>query len=296
MSDRRVKFSTSSKGSSKSHRSRDDSGVGSSSSEQASLGGRPDRRFTVEDYEDQLNNVGALQEALGQANQKVEHYQKMYNDLDAELTKAHRLSRDAEKRYREECERTARLERLNKSLEDERVILSKENMELRAENDELRDQRDDYRQRYLTLSEPVIESTMRGGSGEPSSPRLRRSTSKHRDAISSIRKNVEQKEEKPNTSRHHRRSSSVSVRPGARSSSKKPYIEKMPGPSSPSDKYHINYTTGPTDIPSGSNDQALYSSIPRTSQQVAPSSYRDVPQTGNYIMYPLDDPRGRRRG
>ncbi|KAI1471765.1 uncharacterized protein F4812DRAFT_191511 [Daldinia caldariorum] len=296
MSDRRVKFSTSSKGSSKSHRSHDDSGLGSSSSEQASLGGRPDRRFTAEDYEDQLNNVGALQEALGQANQKVEQYQKKYDELNGDLTKAHRLNRDTEKRYREECERNARLERLNKNLEDEIRVLSKENLELKTENEELRDQRDDYRQRYFTLSEPVIDSTMRGGSGEPSSPRLRRSTSKHRDAIGSMRKNAEQREEKPNSSRHHRRSPSVSVRPGARSSSKKPYIEKMPGPPSPSDRYHTNYITGPTDTTFGSTDKALYSSTPRTSQPAAPSSYRDVPPTGNYIPYPLEDPRGRRRG
>lgn len=296
MSDRRVKFSTSSKGSSKSHRSRDDSGVGSSSSEQASLGGRPDRRFTAEDYEDQLYNVGALQEALGQANQKVEQLQKKCNDQDAELTKSHRLTRDAEKRYREECERTTRLERLNKNLEDERVLLSEQVMELKADYDDMRDQRDDYRQRYLALADPVIDSTMRGGSGEPSPPTLRRSGSKHRDAIGSIRKNTEHKEEKPNTSRHNRRSLSVSVRTGGRSSSKKPYIERMPGPPSPSERYQSNYTTGPMDIPSGSADPALYSSIPRTSQPATPSSYQGVPQTGNYIPYPLHDQRGRRRG
>ncbi|KAI8959539.1 hypothetical protein F5Y11DRAFT_299278 [Daldinia sp. FL1419] len=289
MSDRRVKFSTSSK-TSKSHHSRDDSGVGSSSSEQTSLGGRPDRRFTAEDYEDQLYSVGALQEALGQANQKVEHLQKRCNDLDAELTKAHRLTRDAEKRYREECERTTRLERLNKNLEEERITQSEQIMDLKATCDDLRDQRDDYKQKYYALVEPVIERAMRGGSGEPSHPKLKRSGSKHRDSITSARNNTEHKEEKPNSSRHHRRSSSVSVRPGGRSSSKKPYIERMPGPPGP------NYTTTPIDIPSGSADPALYSSIPRSSQIAKPSSYQDVPQTGNYVPYPLHDQRGRRRG
>ncbi|KAF3071056.1 hypothetical protein GL218_00502 [Daldinia childiae] len=294
MSDRRVKFSTSSKGSSKSHRSRDDSGVGSSSSEQASLGGRPDRRFTAEDFEDQLYNVGALQEALGQANQKAEQFEKKCNEQDAELTRSHRLTREAEKRYREECERTTRLERLNKSLEDERVRLSEQVREREDDYNDMKDQRDEYRRKYLALADPVIDSTMRGGSGEPSPPTLRRSGSKHRDAIGSIKKNTEHKEEMSNSSRHHRRSLSVSVRPGGRSNSKKPYIEKMPRPPSPSERYQSNYTTGPMEIPSA--DPALYSSIPRTSQPATPSSYQGVPQTGNYIPYPLHDQRGRRRG
>ncbi|KAI1136821.1 hypothetical protein F5Y05DRAFT_104984 [Hypoxylon sp. FL0543] len=302
MSDRHVKFQVStpsSKGSPKGRRSRElvhDSGVGSSSSEQASFGGRPDRRFTAEDYEDQLYSVGALQEALGQANKKVEHFQKKCGDLDNELTKAHRVARENDKLYRDECDRNERLERINRELEDLKTAQAVQIEELKAALNEMRDERDEYRQRYLTLANPVIDSTMRGGSGEPSSPRLRRSGSRQdlhqKDSKAPSRRHAEHKEEKPASSRHHRRSSSLSVNPSARSSSRKPYIERMPP--SPSTRYSGNYTVGTTD----SADPAYYSASPRNPYAATPSTYgvSDIPLTGDYVPYPLYESRGRRRG
>ncbi|KAI0837446.1 hypothetical protein F5Y06DRAFT_89623 [Hypoxylon sp. FL0890] len=302
MSDRHVTFqisTPSSKGSPKDRRSRElahDSGVGSSSSEQASLGGRPDRRFTAEDYEDQLYSVGALQEALGQANKKVEHFQKKCGDLDNELTKAHRVARENDKLYREECDRNQRLERINRELEAEKIAQAERIKELKAAYDEMKDERDEYRQKYINLVDPVIDSTMRGGSGEPSSPRLRRSGSRQdlhqKESKGPSRRHGEHREEKATSSRHHRRSSSLSVNPGARSSSKKPYIERMP-PSPPS-RYSGNYTVGPAD----STEPTYYSAAPRNSYATTPSSYRtvtDIPTTGDYVPYPLHETRGRRR-
>ncbi|OTA55209.1 hypothetical protein K449DRAFT_438759 [Hypoxylon sp. EC38] len=301
MSDRHVKFqvsTSSSKGSPKGRRSRElghDSGVGSSSSEQASFGGRPDRRFTAEDYEDQLYSVGALQEALGQANKKVEHFQKKCGDLDNELTKAHRVARENDKLYREECDRNQRLERINKELEAEKIAQAEQIKELKAAYDEMRDERDEYRQRYLNLADPVMDSTMRGGSGEPSTPRLRRSGSKqdlHQKEPKSSRRHGEHREEKATSSRHHRRSSSLSVNPSSRSSGKKPYIERMPP--SPSSRYSGHYTVGPADP----TDPVYYSHSPRTAYAETPPPYlggRNTPPTGNYVPYPLYENRGRRR-
>ncbi|KAI1411244.1 hypothetical protein F5Y13DRAFT_64523 [Hypoxylon sp. FL1857] len=300
MSDRHVKFqvsTSSSKGSPKGRRSRElghDSGVGSSSSEQASLGGRPDRRFTAEDYEDQLYSVGALQEALGQANKKVEHFQKKCGDLDDELTKAHRVARENDKLYREECDRTQKLERINKELEEENFAQAEQIKELKAAYNEMRDERDEYKQRCLILENPVLDSTMRGGSGEPSSPRLRRSGSRHdlHQESKGTRRHGEHREDKATSSRHHRRSSSVSVNPGARSSSKKPYIERMP-PSPSSKRYSGNYTIGPAE-----STEPFYPPAPRNSYAATPSSYHgvgDIPSTGNYVPYPLYESRGRRR-
>ncbi|KAI0098599.1 hypothetical protein F4776DRAFT_669317 [Hypoxylon sp. NC0597] len=292
MSDRHVKFqvsTSSSKGSPKGRRSRElghDSGVGSSSSGQASFGGRPDRGFTAGDYEDQLYSVGALQEALGQANQKVEHFQKRCDLLDNELTIAHRIARENDKLYREECDRNQRLERINKELEAEKIAQAEQIKELKAAYDEMRDERDEYRQRYLKLVDPVIETTMRGGSGEPSSPRHHQKESK------STRKHGEHREEKATSSRHNRRSSSLSVNTGSRTSSKKPYIERMP--SSPSSRYSGHYTVGPAD----STDPAYYSNTPRSPYPpgAAPSYHgvSDIPPTGNYIQYPLYEHHGRR--
>ncbi|KAI2632175.1 hypothetical protein GGR54DRAFT_21821 [Hypoxylon sp. NC1633] len=294
-SDRRVKFQLSS--SPKSHRGREhahDSGVGSSSSDQASRGGRVDRRFTAEDYESQLYNVSALQEALGQANKKVAEFQQKCFDLDIELAKAHKDTRDTEKLYRDECERSERLQRLNKDLEDDRVVMQEQNQELKAAFDEMRDERNEYHQRYIELTDPVVETTMRGGSGEPASPRLSRTGSRrdkdYKESRGPGRKHPEHREEKASSSRHHRRSMSVSVKPGARSSSKKPYIEKMPEPSSPTVRYSGNYVTASTDYPSASR------TVPRISAPAPSSAYQVDPPNGNYVAYPLHEHRGRHRG
>ncbi|KAI2611515.1 uncharacterized protein GGS25DRAFT_199537 [Hypoxylon fragiforme] len=276
MSDRRVKFQLSSgKGSSK-HHGREpahDSGVGSLSSDQASLGGRPDRRFT-EDYESQLYNVGSLQEALGQANLKVEHLQKKCTDLDGELTKAHRSARDADRRYREECDRNGRLERVNKDLEEEIVNKTEKIAELKAALDSMKLERDDYRQRYYTLSESG--NNIRGGSGGTSPPRLSRSGSKH-------------DKEKPTSSHHPRRSSSI--KPTTHSSNRKPYIEKMPDVSS-SSRHSGNYTTISVDLPVSRTDPAYHSNVPRSPHYATLPPHQTPRETGDYVAYPIRGYRG----
>ncbi|KAI2632481.1 hypothetical protein GGS26DRAFT_77910 [Hypomontagnella submonticulosa] len=275
MSDsRRVRFSPPSRGSA-GHRSRE-----------------PGHDSGVEDYEDQVYNISALQEALGQANKKVEHSQQKCVDLDAELTRAHRIARDTDKLYRAECDRVEKLERINKGLQEERIAQEEQIRELKADYDSLRDERDEYRQKYLSLAEPVIESTMRGGSGEPSSPRLRRSGSKHdKESRVTSKRHSGYGEEKGGPSRHHRRSSSLSIQPGGRSSSKRPYIEKMPEAPGP---YGGNYTTAPIDYMSVSPVDPLISSVPRTSRPATRQT--DAPSTGDYIPYPLHERRGEQRG
>lgn len=86
-----------------------DSGLGSLSSEQASKGGRPDRRFTDEDYSDQLYNVAALQEALGQSNKTVELRSQECRELREQVKEGNKRYRDLEKSFRSECERNEQL-------------------------------------------------------------------------------------------------------------------------------------------------------------------------------------------
>ncbi|KAI0181603.1 hypothetical protein GGR52DRAFT_45505 [Hypoxylon sp. FL1284] len=281
MSDKRVTFQISTPArSSRSHRSREpghDSGVGSSSSGRASSGGRSDRRFTSEDYESQLYSVSALQEALGQANRKVDLLQRKCSEMDEDLSKAHKVARDTDRLYRDECERTERLEKVNKDLEEQITLHEEQIKELKIAYEEMRDQRDDYRQKYLNAIDPVVDTSMRGGSGEPS-PRLHRSGSRH------DRDRGKYGDEKGSSSRQHRRRSSISINPGA--GNKKPYIEKMPGdPPRSSARYSGNYTTAAVELSSASGADPLYSAVPRSS-----------PTTGNYVPYPLHEPsRGHRR-
>ncbi|KAI1780882.1 hypothetical protein F4818DRAFT_19700 [Hypoxylon cercidicola] len=287
MSDRRVTFqiSTPAKGSSKSHPSREpghDSGVGSSSSGQAGLGGRPDRWFTTEDRDNQLYSVSALQEALGQANRKVDLLQRKFSDMDADLTKAHKAARDTERLYREECERNEQLGKINKDLEEEIIDQSEQIKELKAAYDEMRDERNEYRQKYYSLVDPVVDTTMRGGSGEPSS-RLHRSGSKH-DQDYRESKGTSRKHGEASSPRHHRRRSSISINPSA--GNKKPYIERMPGePSRSSARHSGNYTTTAVELTPASNTDPLYST-PRISPTAT---------SGNYVPYPLHESRSHRR-
>ncbi|KAI6085600.1 hypothetical protein F4821DRAFT_146045 [Hypoxylon rubiginosum] len=278
MSDRRVTFQITTP--SRSHRHRDsgnDSGVGSSSSGHASSGGRLERRFTAEDHQVQLHSIPALQEALGQANRRVDQLETKCAEMDADLTKAHRVAKDTDRLYRDEFERAERLNNLVKDLEEEVAAQKQDIKNLKEDLERVRDERDDYRQKYYNKLEPA-DTTMRGGSGEPS-PRLRRSVSRH----DPDRANRTHGEENAGSSRHHRRRSSISVNPGA--ANRRPYIERMPGdPPRSSHRYSGNYTTT-IDTTSPVINDPLYA-VPRTS----PSA------TGNYVPYPLHEPHGHRRG
>ncbi|OTB01026.1 hypothetical protein M426DRAFT_224691 [Hypoxylon sp. CI-4A] len=296
MSDKHVKFvSGSTRGSPRSHHSRElahDSGVGSLSSEQASIGGRPDRRFTVEDFQSQLYDVGALQEALGQANKRVEYFQQKCLELDDELSKAHKIARDTDKLYRDECEHNQKLEQLNNQLKTDKLSKADKIKELQAAYDDLRVKCNDIEQKYYSLIDPVAESSVRAGSGDSSSSRLRRSGSKHdkdrKESRTVSRKQGEHRDERPPTTRQRRRSPSTSVKPGARSSSRKPYIEPMPRDKL---RHSGNYTTA---LQNPSMETVVLST-PRS--HAPPSSYHGVnntQDTGNYIEYPLYETRGRR--
>ncbi|KAI5863568.1 hypothetical protein GGS23DRAFT_540129 [Durotheca rogersii] len=287
MSGKRVKFQISASGSPKGRRSHEqeyDSGIGSSSSDQTSMGGRTDRRFTKEDCNDQLYSVGSLQEALGQANIEVEHLQRERTELDKELSKSHKLTRDAERRYHEAYERCKNLEQHNKELSEDNATQAEQIKELKTTCDRLERDCQHYRSKYIELLESRANAEIRGGSGEPSKDVKERKDRSKRHSGS--------REDNPDSSGRHRRSSSVSVGSGVRSTSKKPYIEKMPD--SPG-----NYVASSTDSRMASHlEPPPCSRIPRTTQPDSPSIYQPVVEipTGDYVRYPLHDNRERQGG
>lgn len=150
MSSKRVSFPPSG---TKSHRSREsvrDSGIGSLSSEYTSIGGRPDRKFTAQDY-DQRQNVGALQEALERATKNAEYYKNQYHEKDRELSKAHKSHRDAEARWKAQCDHNDELER------DLRHI-NEQYADLQVDYDILKDSYNALRQQYAIDTEPLDNS------------------------------------------------------------------------------------------------------------------------------------------
>jgi hypothetical protein len=76
------------------HRSSRDSGVGSSSaSDRASLGTAPDSPFTYQQVEDQRHILGAVQEALDAANEKIRQLEAANAKLNSALTESNKENR-----------------------------------------------------------------------------------------------------------------------------------------------------------------------------------------------------------
>jgi len=287
MSSKRLSHPPSSPGGTRSHRSREsgrDSGVGSLSSDQASSGGKPDRRFTAHDYQDQLSNIYALQEALDRATEKVEHYKKKCRDMDHEVSNINKAHRETKALYRAQCDRT-------EQLEQELSLFKEQYKELQADYDDLRDRYGDLRQRYATETQPVEDPTMSGAGDRPS-----RTKSKHghddkqmKDRMKDRLNRDGQKDDNSSKS-SHRHSRRLSRAP---STSRKPYIEEMPPPvSSKSSRPHSNYKTT-----SHEPHIVSYASIPRTTQPISTASYPPTNefQDGNYHLYPLPGAHGRHK-
>ncbi|RYP13318.1 hypothetical protein DL767_010804 [Monosporascus sp. MG133] len=256
MSSKRVSHPPSPLGGTRSYRSREsgrDSGVGSLSSDQASSGGKPDRRFTAHDYQDQHSNIYALQEALDRATENVEHYKKKCRDLNNEVSNINKTNRETEALFRAQCDR-------NEQLEQELSLIREQYKELQADYDDLRDKYSDLQQRYTTETRPV-DSPMMSGAGD----RPTRTKSKHghddkqmKDRMKD-RLNRDGQKDDTSSKSSHQHSRRLSRAP---STSRKPYIEEMPPPvSSKSSRSHSNYKTT-----SQAPHIVSYASVPRTSQ------------------------------
>ncbi|KAI0130297.1 hypothetical protein BJ170DRAFT_593810 [Xylariales sp. AK1849] len=284
-----------------SRRSRD-SGVGSSSTEQAGTGGRPDRRFTVQDREEQWRNPRALQEALDTATEALEKYKKKCLELDQAVSTGKKDLRESEARWRAQCDHNEELKQENGLLR-EQVIAHKDAF------DDMRDQRDDWRQKYLSETSPVSGvPMMSGGSGE-SSDGIKRTKSKRdsgKDQKARLKERINKgtvDSEAPSSKSHHgshktrerRRSISVST------SSRTPYIEEPPKDRSrpPLTRGYDNYTTAPIASTSISRTDAYVaiSTVPRTTEPTVSSTYRTAGyQTGDYVPHPLPPDNHSERG
>ncbi|KAI8634375.1 hypothetical protein F5Y19DRAFT_209767 [Xylariaceae sp. FL1651] len=308
MSDnRRVKFSSSPplKGVLKHHDPRD-SGVGSSSSDHTSSSGNLDERFTVRDFDIQSNDVGALREALGAAKEKIDYWKGKYLTRDEEYIDARNKKRETELSWRDECDRSEKLEVRMKDLES---ALNHANIRIQ----EVEAERDDWSTRYYELHDQYtvvvqsVDSVMASGGSSDSSQRLERSRSHHAKKDSKEltdrmkeRLNREQKSDSTSASRssHNTDSGTSSKRPSRRlsvsASNRKPYVEKLPPQSSTSlasPRQSGSYTLTSADRTRGPNTDATLSSVPRR-RQAGPSSHSASTshrEPGDYIQHPLPE-------
>ncbi|KAK7752679.1 hypothetical protein SLS62_005448 [Diatrype stigma] len=246
-----------------------DSGIGSSSSEYASLGSRPDRMFTAHNY-DQRQSVGDLQEALERATKNAEYYKNKCQDIDHELKKSHTNYRESEARWKAECGH-------NEQLEQELSDLKEKHKVLQTNYDVLLDQ-------YTALSEQYTDSM--NNSPMMSTALPIRTKSKH-ESIDKRQKDRMKARIAPKDETIPKSSSHRSTRTHSRAPSTKRdvYIEEAPP---------RNYKMAGSE----SHRHSSYSSsVPRTSQPVNPVIYHTSSEfpDGDYHPYPLPaEPRGRR--
>lgn len=288
MAGKRVSFPPSG---TKSHRSRDsvrDSGFGSLSSEYGSIGGRPDRMFTAQDY-DQRHNVGALQEALERATKNAEYYKGQYHEKDRELAKAHKTNRDFEARWKAECGFEARWKAQrahNEQLEQDLKASREQYAELQADYDVLQDNYTDLRKQCAIDPEPMNNPMA-------ALPIRTKSKREHDDKRMKdrMKTRINPKDEPGSKSSSHRssrdRSRPASTRQGA-------YIEEVLPPRN----HGNNYMTSSESHRLSMMQQPAYSTIPRTSQPTSSVIYHPSSEfpDGDYHSYPLPaEPRGRRK-
>ena len=247
--------------STRSHDSVWDSGIGSLSSEQASSGGRPDRRFTNLDFQTQLNDPYALQEALGRARESSKYWEDKTVSYKQQLTSARKAEREAEAHRKAQCDRIEHLEQ----------ELSSFNKQLR----EVQAERDSWRDRCVEL-EASLNSI---------NPMMPASTLP-------IRTKADHEQDDQRVRLKTRMSPKDEARP--KSSTRKSGRDRSRAPSTKRNAYIEESPTSRTHSSRASTSEPHRAS--RTSQPISPSIYAAAEIDGNYQPYPLpSEPRGRRR-
>ncbi|KAK8129366.1 hypothetical protein PG999_001746 [Apiospora kogelbergensis] len=218
MSNKTVKWSDSSvSGHKGSSRYDHDSGVGSLSSEQASTGGKPDRRFTAEDLERQRHNPRVLVEALQAKDDDLARSKQEKTVLVAENHKLRSDRKALDKEFKSVADEASNLQARVNALEVSNEQLQAENEKLKSENYQLR-----RRSGTSVTSEP--DYTMSGGLGESSAgiPHRTKSKSKQESPeIEHLRKRITPPKGEPKRSSSKRRGSSSAPK------DRTPYIEDM---------------------------------------------------------------------
>ncbi|KAH9893868.1 hypothetical protein F4778DRAFT_299219 [Xylariomycetidae sp. FL2044] len=290
MSGRDVRFRTPSRGPrNRAHELIHDSGVGSSSSEQASLGGRPDRRFTAQDVRDQRRSIPALQEALDHANQKVKKYEAKVDDLKEENSLLHKKKREAE------LDRATLLDKV-RNLEEEVAKHERKLESLQEQYDQKRYEYNELLARRTLVTDPVTSDMMSGGSGETSPPLRRTKSKSKRDSGSSQtdrmkeRLNRDKEEQASKSTRHRSRRASISVAPNSSIATER-YNEPLPSATSsrPSSRQFNHYSTSTMDpVRVSRHESPAYSNVTRARESTTAPTYPSSSiYPGDYIPLPL---------
>lgn len=309
-SSKRVSFSSSEERIPRSSRHERDSGLGSTSTEQAHVGSKSERRFTEQDRQTQRSNHGAVLEALDRANEKNEKYKKKLYDVDS-------LRLTAISTVREQNGKIAGLQEENASLKQDKAVLQQDNTALREQNEVLRVQgheyrttiheltdrtnaleleNDDLRRNVRYYPEPIDpEAMMSGGSGE-SSEGLRRSRSKRSSRHGSKdfnehmkeRMNRNNPEAQASSSKPSHGSQKKEHRRSASKVRKQPYIEEPPPdrtrPPLTTRFDHYTTTTTLTSPKTSRYDPPQMSPVPRTTNPtVNPYQVTGYATGGDYV-------------
>ncbi|KAI1506373.1 hypothetical protein F5X99DRAFT_792 [Biscogniauxia marginata] len=289
MPERRVTFQSSSppRGSMRtsyqsSRESNRDSGFGSLSSDQAGAGRIPDRAFTAQDYNFQLNSIPALQEALTQSNERREIWKNRYYKKEQELSDASKIIKILKADLDKQHNQIQELESTNADLEDEIESWTDQYRNLSHGMKDLEEENQSLRQTIQAMppasSQPAYRSSGTRSRQERESKeltdRMKKRLNRNRNSSSST----------PSRHSTHQQSVSIVATTGS-NSSRDPYVEVPPAvPSNP-----------PASRRSG-NNPTTSASIPRGSRREVTAYYPSNERpSGDYFPHPLPD-RTRRQG
>lgn len=272
MPNKSVKYSD---GSRPGHKGRHDhdSGVGSLSSEQASTGGRPDRRFTAEDIEHQRRSPRALSEALRAKDEELAQARQKIAELLADNRQLTGERKTHQKEWQTLCDEKHALQAHADALKFSNEQLSAEVDKLKTDNYNLK-----RRQGASVTSESDYNMSGALADNIPTRSRSKRESKQQIPDMDQMKERIRPKDE-PKSSRNRRRS--ISSAPGSR----KPYIEEQPveGKSRPPMSHSALYNTHHYD------NYTATSMTPRSVMSSGSSvSYQEP--TGNYVPHPLPQP------
>ncbi|KAI1439064.1 hypothetical protein GGR50DRAFT_221506 [Xylaria sp. CBS 124048] len=260
-----------------------DSGVGSSSSDRTVSSGSPDESFTAHDYDIQSNSVDALREALRDAIKDIEKLKDKYRKEQMDHSQTYKALREANRKYREQCEYTKEVEGRMKKQD---TALDTANARIQT----LQEQLDAYKEKYKDLHERYQEkvnstdgSIISGGSGDHSHGSRSYLESDHSD-IHRLKERINRDTDSSSANVSKSSRSSDNTTSSKRTSStaiSQPYIEKMP-PRKP----HKANLVSPREH--GTFNLTTAANISSAKRHGTTASSRRH-EGGDYIPYPLPD-------
>jgi hypothetical protein len=247
-------------------------------SDQDSLAANPDRSFTAQEFEEQLNNNRALRQALQSQAAAVADYQAKCKQIDADLTKRNQEYRELYSQWQGLLQRNEVLEDEKKAIFREKKGLANHVKTLEEHNAALQDEVNHLRDKVKRLKNSPPTGPQMSGALPDDGRKLRRSESKKGKGKDPLAARFERSGESSTSAadsgtRRGRPSSTVYTEPWGRGG-------RVRSSSANPVRRFSTVAVAPRGEP-------VYSDLPRTRRQSALFDPNIPLEDGNYFPHPL---------